>query len=1012
MNGHIKNLLLLGLLGAAGNIQAQGSKLTTDQIEFFEKKIRPVLVESCYKCHSTEPDAKIKGGLALDTKEGLLRGGDSGPAVVPGNPAKSPLIKAIHQVDKETAMPPAGKGEKLSESQIAAFEEWVKNGAPDPRSGNLLAKSVKMDIGKVRSEHWAFKTIANPPTPKVNDAKGWGKSPLDSFVLAKLQEKKLQPSALADKHTLIRRVTFDLIGLPPTPEEVDAFLKDNSKDAFAKVVDRLLASPHYGERWGRHWLDVARYADTSGDRQNGRNIVLYPYAWTYRDYVIDAFNSDLPYDQFIIQQIAADRLPETAQQKKNLAALGFLTVGKQFMKNKEELIDDRIDVVTKGLMGLTASCARCHDHKFDPIPTADYYSLHGVFNSSLEHREGPEIAGPRSEADHQEYLKKVAAVEEELKAFKAGEEHRLIGGMLDRSGEYMLLFHENNATKVRNDNRRKVARDRKLDSFIYELWDDTLRSVAKKHDPLFSPWNQFAALPEKDFAKEAKPLAAKIAANNDPAKPYNRVIAKAFAAKAPASLKEVAAVYTKVLGDLQKAVKAPVFDYRAKPSRAKSSGFDPLAPLADPGMESIRLAFFGDNACVDLTENQMGKILGVQFRNSQGSIENKIVILNGTHPGSPVRAMSVEDSPRPKNSPIFIRGEPRNPSKQTVPRQFIEVLAPNRTPFTEGSGRLELAKAIASRDNPLTARVFVNRVWQHHFGQPIVRTPSDFGVRADAPTHPEMLDHLASYFMDHGWSVKKLHRYILLSSVYQQDSKSNAKGMQEDPTNQWLWRMNIQRLDFEEIRDSLLSYSGKLDLAMGGQPVNVGESTGKRDKYASAGSDAGVVNPYRRTVYAKVDRAGLPAMFSTFDFANPDMSAGERYLTTVPQQALFMMNSPFVIEQAKHIVSRKEFGGQASNEAKIQFLYRTLYQRAPLPAESKMAMDFLAKLPAGTKPVAEAGSVIQLKQPDLSKMSKSERKAYLAKKGGSGSTEPMHSLDNWERFAQVLLLSNELIFVN
>jgi len=378
MNPRTKRVYIAAAVAACGapfsSHAAAPSSLA--RLDFFEKKIRPVLVESCYECHSAT-SKKAKGGLLLDTSEGLLKGGDSGPAVIPGNPAKSRLITGIRHEDKDPDMAMPQKKDKLPDEVIADFEQWVKMGAPDPRTGSSLAKSAAWDAAKVK-DHWAFKKIANPPVPKTAAPEHFVQNPIDNFVLAKLSEKKLQPSPKADKHTLIRRVTYDLTGLPPTPEEVDAFLADKSPGAFEKVVDRLLASPRYGERWGRHWLDIARYADTSGNRSGGARRPVYAFAWTYRDYVIEAFNNDLPYDRFIIEQIAADRLPESQQDKTRLTALGFLTVGKRFMGNANDVLDDRIDVVTKGVMGLTAACARCHDHKFDPIPTKDYYSLHGI----------------------------------------------------------------------------------------------------------------------------------------------------------------------------------------------------------------------------------------------------------------------------------------------------------------------------------------------------------------------------------------------------------------------------------------------------------------------------------------------------------------------------------------------------------------------------------------------------------------------------------------------------------
>jgi hypothetical protein len=431
----IVSLFAVALVPAAF---AAAIKLDADQQAFFEKKIRPVLVDQCYKCHSTQPEAKIKGDLNLETRETTLRGGSSGPALVAGKPDKSLILKAIKHLDPDLAMPP--KEPKLAANIIADFEEWIRMGAPDPREST--GKTVgKVDYEKAK-EHWAFKPVVKQTPPKVADRKGFVQSPIDAFVLARQAPKGLAPSVKADKHTLIRRLTYDLTGLPPTPEEVDAFVKDNSKDAYTKLVDRLLASEHYGEHWGRLWLDIARYADTTGDRQNGgRRNPLLPYAWTYRDYVIDSFNQDMPYDKFIVQQMAADRLPESAQDKSLLRALGFMTIGKTFMGNENEVIDDRIDVICKGLMAFTVSCARCHDHKFDPVSQKEYYGLHGVFASSRTPGEFPLVAEPKQTPEYKDFLAKIAEVEKKVEAYHDSEASRVRGGMLDKAGDYRQRCH-------------------------------------------------------------------------------------------------------------------------------------------------------------------------------------------------------------------------------------------------------------------------------------------------------------------------------------------------------------------------------------------------------------------------------------------------------------------------------------------------------------------------------------------------------------------------------------------
>jgi hypothetical protein len=652
------------------------------------------------------------------------------------------------------------------------------------RSCALVLLVASLAHAETSSDHWAFKAPVTPPVPAVRDSARIA-NPIDNFVLAKLEAAGLGPSPQADKRTLIRRATFDLIGLPPTPQEVEAFLADTSADAFAKVVDRLLASPHYGERWGRHWLDVARYADDKGYVFMEER--AYPWAYTYRDWVIGSLNADLPYDHFLLQQIAADRLA-TGPDKSSLAAMGFLTLGRRFLNREPDIIDDRIDVVCRGTMALTVGCARCHDHKFDPIPTADYYSLYAIFKNSPEDRNAPALGAiPNSPATvtyEQEHAKRQAAV----------------------------------------------------DQFI---------------------------------AEERK-------------------------------------------------------------------------QLADKGIPS------------DLPIPQLKHHLDRKAIEDLRKLEKAVAELDVTDLAAPPRAMCLTDSSAPQPQRIFLRGNPDAPGA-VVPAEFLKVLSgPDRKPFTQGSGRLELARAIASRDNPLTARVMVNRVWLEHFGAGIVRTPSDFGMRADPPTHPELLDWLAVQFMNDGWSLKKLHRLIMLSSAYRQSSDDNSKAESADPLNFLVWRMNRRRLDFEATRDTLLSAGGDLDDQMFGRSVDL------------------IKAPYshRRTVYGYVERQNLPALFRNFDFASPDATCPRRFTTTVPQQALYFMNSDFVIEQAKAVMRRPEIVSQTAIAERIGALYRVLFQRSPTADETRLGMDFVTHEPDDPK------------------------------------------LNAWEKYAQVLLESNELVFVD
>jgi hypothetical protein len=773
---------------------------TAEQNQFFENKVRPVLVNNCYKCHSSQAE-KLKGGLSLEFKESILKGGEHGPAIVPGDPEKSLLIKAVRYTDPDLQMPPRDK--KLSDADIDALVTWIRMGAPDPRvaGAKTWAKNPR--------EHWAFQPLKRVAPPQVSDT-NWSANPIDAFIFAKLEQNGMKPSAPADKRTLIRRATFDLIGLPPTPEQVKAFVDDNSPDAFAKVVDRLLASPQYGERWGRFWLDVARYSDTKGDVKKNREGPVYANAWTYRDYVIRAFNDDKPYNRFLLEQIAGDKVPQD-QNRSALAAEGFLTLGDHFNENINDMINDRIDVISKGTMGLTVTCARCHDHKFDPISQKDYYALHGVFNSSVEPTEEPVLGTIKPTAEYLDYAKKRNAIELQLAALQ--------------------------------QNRR-----------------------GKK----------------KGGAKQAQETKKQV-------------------------------------------------------------------------QELVR----------DLSR------------------------LDTTHPGAPPRANALYDAARPKDSYVFIRGEAQSKG-DIVPRRFLEIFGGTRAPFRAGSGRLELANCIISPYNPLTPRVLVNRVWMHHFGEGFVTTPDDFGNQSEPPSHPELLDYLAAKFMADGWSIKKLHRTIMLSSTYQQSSEDNPRYAQQDPQNRLLWRANIHRLEFEAMRDSMLAIGGVLDLSMYGRPVNLGEQPYSR----------------RRTLYGYIDRRNLPEVYNQFDFANPDVPTGKRYQTIVPQQALFMMNSPLVVEQARNLVNQKEFTDCADAKARIVYLYERIFQREPTELELQLGAGFITESPAPEKISAEGRQALNKQQ-----------------RGKGGKKAPAMSLANipvsqlkrigaWEKYAHALLQTNEALFIN
>jgi hypothetical protein len=982
-------------------IRSAAVEPATQQIEFFEKKIRPLFADRCYACHSEKAE-KLKGGFRLDTPEMLLKGGTSGAAIVPGDPDASLLIKAVRYTDPDLQMPP--KNKKLPEEEITSLETWVKMGAPLPRSTGGAHRLT--EVVEARARHWAFQAVKKPAPPRVKRDR-WVQTAVDNFVLAMLEKKNLTPAPAADRRTLIRRVTYDLLGLPPTNEEVEAFHGDKRPDAYERLVERLLASPHYGERWARYWMDVARYGDTKGYLAGGAER-RYAFSYTYRDYLIRAFNEDKPYDRFLIEQIAADlllgapaSLPESSpnkqlagkdagaarEDKSMLTALGFLTLGRRFQNNENDIIDDRIDVVTRGTLGLTVACARCHDHKFDPIPTKDYYALHGVFASSQEPAELPLLGPLRDSPDYQDYLKQKAKIEVEIADFTAKEVASFTSELRQHVGDYLLGAHD--ATKLKDPSKFDTfAGERKLNPTLLRRWMSDLEARSKKPDPIFGPWFELAKLAEtdskNDFPTKGKLLLDKLAA--DPAI-ANSVVAKALAKAGSASLKDSAEVYNKVFEEVDSEWKAALAaatnstsgksssaagtDARQfksliqDQSASKDQNLRTSAPtierkpcptaLASPEREALRQVLYAEGTPINLPKAEAEAVLARLLSDKTAPIRNKIEALNWTHPGAPPRAMALGDRAKPRNSHVFKRGNPGSLGEE-VPRRFLEILSePGRPPFTNGSGRLDLARAIASPNNPLTARVYVNRVWLHHFGEGLVSSAGDFGVRTEEPPHRGLLDYLAASFVESGWSTKSLHRLILLSATYQQSSDPQPASLRADPDNRLLSHMNRQRLDFEALRDTLLAIGSKLDQNLGGLPVDI-----ETEPFTT-----------RRTIYGLIERQNLPAIFRTFDFANPDTSNQGRFRTTVPQQALFLMNSPFVIEQARNLAQRSEVKGAASRREKIQALHRLVFQRPAAPAEIQLGEKFIGAQPQTSDKIS-----------------------------------PL------EKYAQVLLLSNEVMFVD
>jgi mono/diheme cytochrome c family protein len=905
---------------------ASAEPLAPDQLEFFERKVRPVLVEHCYSCHSAGAE-KVKGDFLLDTRDGIRRGGTSGKAaIVPGDAERSPLVHAIRGDDPDLQMPPE---KRLSTQQIADLAAWVNMGAPDPRDGAGRGAKAPADA----KNFWSFQPPREQAVPSVKDG-AWARNDADRFILAKLESENLSPSPEADRRTLIRRATYDLTGLPPTAGEVDAFLADASADAYERLIDRLLASPRYGERWGRHWLDLARYSDTKGYVYEGREERRFVHSHVYRDYVIRAFNEDKPYDRFLLEQIAADQLdyPDTPTRQRAQAAMGFLTLGRRFLGVVPDIVDDRIDVVTRTTLGLTVACARCHDHKFDPIPTADYYALYGVFQGSTERCVPTDLQPARTP----EYEKYEAGLNERVKKLQdtfAAKRDAFEAKLRAKSVEYLTAVLE--ADKLPPDVFYELRDAEDLIPTVVRQWQRYLMRSAGANDPIFAPWHGLAELHARDALTPDAAVTEMERLVGMTRHPVNGHVANALTEAKPASMKDVAATYGRLFVEAENAWK----ELLAK---------DPAATaLPDRDREALRQVLYGPATPARIPQGSLADVewyFDESTRVELGKLYKDIENWHITAPGAVPQAVVLEDKPEQRPPRVFKRGNPSTPGDE-VPRGFLTALSPGAgpAPFATGSGRLELARAIASPDNPLTARVMVNRLWAHHFGAGLVDTPSDFGVRSEPPSHPELLDWLALRFVDEGWSVKQMHRLMMTSATYRQASADDANpaAAAADPQNRLLWRMNRARLDFEGMRDSLLAVSGGLDPAMGGPPADV--STG------------------RRSVYLFVDRQFLPGVFRVFDFANPDLHIPQRGSTTVPQQALFFMNGRFVAERAKALAGHPEVANAPDDAERVRRLYRMVYQRPATEGQVTAGVEFVrsADAPPAEPPPAPVATAWQ-----------------------------------------------------
>lgn len=1119
----------VAMVGAVRGVQ---DVAPTQGVEFFETRIRPVLVTNCYVCHG--PESAAMGGLRLDSKSGILEGGSRGPAIVPGDPSNSLLIKAISYRDPQLAMPPTGK---LSEEEIADLIAWIAMGAPDPRTQAPSVVAVdgekKIDFAEAR-RFWSFQPVKDysPPQVQQND---WPTSPIDNFILARLEEKGFSPAPVADRRSWLRRVTFDLIGLPPTPEEIDEFLADESASAFEKVVDRLLASPHYGERWARHWLDVVRYAETNGHEFDSDKLD----AWRYRDFVIRAFNDDLPYDRFVMEHIAGDLLddPRTifdGSQLESALGTGFYWFGEVInspvdsVKSIADQVDNQIDVTSKAFLGLTVACARCHDHKFDPIPTADYYSLGGILHST-DIREvsidsparSREIAAthgmiantsrqihgllqaawlPLAESltDYLPAAAKLISAQEISESNETGETDDTdeAGKEDEKSEKDGSDVTDVKAEKEETSAIAALAAERGLDVATLGAWVGYLREAARDRGHIFYPFAALAQRVSKDgessfsdslaavreeletspsdeeleqrgyivFEDFEKPnyegwrvegqafgdrplrqippnqalrgfrgagaansfgggsdrlvgtltskkfrmpklyVHVRMAGTKDSQKLEERaklrftIVASGYKSqhrmpdgtgvlgwKTARMTKEIGRICFLEIVDRSReghiAVDKIVFSDSKKPPVYSSSAHPRvLALLEDQGLNSLealaaayRRMFVqvidGDSDGAAETQaflaalSPTGKLedglslLAPSRRESLAQLQADRAALEAALPASAFGRVSADEDPR--NIRIHIRGNHKNLGEE-VPRGTLQVVSSeSREPITDGSGRLQLARWLANSENPLTARVMVNRIWKHHFGQGLVRTADNFGRMGERPTHPQLLDFLARRFVESGWSVKALHRIILLSSTYRMSSRAEERAASIDPENRLLHHMPVKRLEAEAIRDSILAVSGKLDRTLFGPSLvpHISKYQDGRGKPESGPLDGGG----RRSIYIQVRRNFLTPMFLVFDYPLPISTIGRRSVSTVPSQALLMMNNELVALGAREW-AREVTASETGWRRRVEKMYVAAFGRLPEDWEVAEVETFLEGQRARYRNMPEAEAADELNE--------------------------------------------------
>ena len=876
-----------------------------DKIDFFENHIRPLLVEKCASCHGEEIQ---ENGFRVDSRHAVIHGGQRGDAIVPGNASASLLFRMVTgQEGEDLAMPP--DGDMLSEEEQQHIALWINQGAVWSGEQKVASGGPFARLKEIRGTHWAYQPIRMPVTPQDPDST-LSRGAIDDFIFARLAKSGLKPSPEADRPTLIRRAYFDLIGLPPTYEEVESFVSDSRENAYELMIEELLSRPEYGQRWGRHWLDVARYSDTRGHTNFPGTEIRYPFAWTYRDYVIDAMNADLPFDQFVTQQLAADLETDTESDQQNLAALGFLTVGRRFLNRQHRILGERVDLVSRGLMGVTIMCAKCHDHKFDPFSMHDFYALYGIFENAAEPlpSELPQI-GPAEKVDPQRADLLRPQFDEELAAFKQEAESlriKLILEELRQKAEFYLPLAAARAEGKALETV-KIGDDVRLSRLGIEVWETFITE-----NPILMPWwKTLQAIESPDGEAYAAEVAAALADNSS----GNRLIREKILEVKP----ESNATAMQAIGQALSSV---------------SDRWEELQTLdpgdqgfADPAAEEIRLMLQEISKQVaDAPETAHREwFLGRTPAPLREQSQKFDLLLMKYRELVPRRAMAVVENPLALDAPIHIRGNPKKRGP-TARRGFYELLESDCEvePIKQGSGRAELARWITHRGNPLTARVIANRIWGWHFGSHLVETPSDFGTRAPEPTHPLLLDYLAATLRDEGWSIKDLHREIMFSSTYRQQSLSRKDALAVDPDNRLYWRKNRRRLEFEPMRDAMLAASGELDTSLGGPPAEDFESP-------------------RRSVYLLHNRRSMAPVLPTFDVPAADATLPKRSETTVPQQALYLMNHGFVTRRAEHVARLSENDPDASDVGRIISLYRHIYGRDPSVAELADAQAFVTE---------------------------------------------------------------------